>query len=1173
MLKSAKSFSSAASIQTRTDTSVGNISLPFLDSCKHFSSSAALAEERWNVEKRRRELDRNLERHYSEQINLIRRIETLSNKRAAELYNDIFFKLKWANPPIASVHRNLFLDYCRHALSSNYTDKFPGEEALFSWNKKTIGSPLEKQCREIVKKCEKLYEIVSKRDNRINAVQAKLVMSSGKIAVQRDAELRWMIEHNVGTNKRDKFFTAWYLSANNMHRELQVFLRAKLKENEGTDVVNEVDPDFGMTAVMYAARNNNLDALEVLLDFGADVLRKSPDGRTALHFAAAYSNREIVLKLLEAGSLFGEKDNYGCTALDLARQNNYKDPLSVLLNWNYLADPPQGIPVSLDKTSLTIGFDSTYSPNKGESIAYSPTASFILPSISHSSPPPLLISTSSPVLRTSYQYSPVHHAVEEVKKNSLLDLNATPKEFHPVALETQSKMSSSLSILAKRLDDCNAYVKSVDQSRMSASLAEKKEIEIMSIPLLVARASLDYLLADCGDYLSTIDDFEQAITAKLVEIRLCGKYYTMCVKENLLDEAIRCLLRRWTVAKTAVKLDVARIELWNRHHLNKKGLAKKAVEISGEYDQLAKQTIDTDSRAKHNEVASPFSDVVNEQAKQVDSIPSEKITRSSNHSSADAVVVEVGNSQKSYTNSAATIVDLDKIANHYWRQERVFYLEDGQSIADFTTERESKSVLEFPTSDNSTDGNSNSLNLLADSKLLHQSESVNQMDVVDLSADISISNSIASSANGSAVSYMITPTKDNEGNPIVQRSLLSIHDQLKQYREQYSSDLDRVEQEKIEKEMEKEQQRRKETIENKSHLRRRDVIHEEIDGRNNYNEMDYGDSDSVSELMNGSMTTLSLQMHPHSKKVNNKEYQSDVIHDIIPSLPCLVSNNYVGKLASELVEVLLANHLDGSAVCVLEECVLLDHLDTMKKVELLGRKCEVLVGIFDLINSTAFKRQEFQAKLEKKRLLSIFNWIQHCKDNCDIIEDPIDSMQEQKSLSMKSVTSINNITATYVQNVQLMNSSILDNHLSTVSSSLSYLGDVDPNAVATSSFFDSTSIEEDVKKIRDNLRQYNSFLLDHCVQSINSGLELITIWSERDLQVVVEAEAKAILLEHGSGVKERQGDFNAALEWIERAESISVRANGPANKLSLRLMIEVSLSSKIYRHEKGCSSQ
>ena len=58
----------------------------------------------------------------------------------------------------------------------------------------------------------------------------------------------------------------------------------------------------------------------------------------------------------------------------------------------------------------------------------------------------------------------------------------------------------------------------------------------------------DDIFRSGSSYLAS-DDFATLFNECLVEIRLVSKHYMLCVKENLIDEAMRSLRRRWLVAK------------------------------------------------------------------------------------------------------------------------------------------------------------------------------------------------------------------------------------------------------------------------------------------------------------------------------------------------------------------------------------------------------------------------------------------------------------------------------------------------------------------------------------------------------------------------------------------------------------------------------------------------
>ena len=65
--------------------------------------------------------------------------------------------------------------------------------------------------------------------------------------------------------------------------------------------VNSLD-DFGQTPLHYSIRTVNLDAMDSLIEAGADPnIADAVRGNTAMHLAASHGAEEMLVKLLKAG--------------------------------------------------------------------------------------------------------------------------------------------------------------------------------------------------------------------------------------------------------------------------------------------------------------------------------------------------------------------------------------------------------------------------------------------------------------------------------------------------------------------------------------------------------------------------------------------------------------------------------------------------------------------------------------------------------------------------------------------------------------------------------------------------------------------------------------------------------------------------------------------------------
>ncbi|KAK8807291.1 hypothetical protein WA158_004050 [Blastocystis sp. Blastoise] len=87
------------------------------------------------------------------------------------------------------------------------------------------------------------------------------------------------------------------------------------------DLVDYKD-SFGISPLIEASRNGQLNAVEVLLSFHCDVNQTDLSGKTALHYAAGGGYLPIVKLLVENNCLVNQQDIDGKTALHWASYND-----------------------------------------------------------------------------------------------------------------------------------------------------------------------------------------------------------------------------------------------------------------------------------------------------------------------------------------------------------------------------------------------------------------------------------------------------------------------------------------------------------------------------------------------------------------------------------------------------------------------------------------------------------------------------------------------------------------------------------------------------------------------------------------------------------------------------------------------------------------------------------
>jgi len=90
--------------------------------------------------------------------------------------------------------------------------------------------------------------------------------------------------------------------------------------------------EYGESALMVAASNDNYDTVIALIEKGATVDERNGYGRTALMLAASVGHTEMVQLLIDKRAPIYATDDYGCTALMLSAEGGCTETVQVLID-------------------------------------------------------------------------------------------------------------------------------------------------------------------------------------------------------------------------------------------------------------------------------------------------------------------------------------------------------------------------------------------------------------------------------------------------------------------------------------------------------------------------------------------------------------------------------------------------------------------------------------------------------------------------------------------------------------------------------------------------------------------------------------------------------------------------------------------------------------------------
>lgn len=174
---------------------------------------------------------------------------------------------------------------------------------------------------------EGIEEVLKSSSSKFKAIgsTASDLMRASKLGIIE--EVKKILDQGVDVNVKDKYgYTALINAILSRQDEVAIILLQR-----GADV-NLKGPD-GLSPLMYAlsiSRLNDAGIAEELLTKGADVKARSNSGETVLTLAIKKGQTRIVEELLKRGVEVNVKDQYGKAATEIAEDNGLKEIIRLL---------------------------------------------------------------------------------------------------------------------------------------------------------------------------------------------------------------------------------------------------------------------------------------------------------------------------------------------------------------------------------------------------------------------------------------------------------------------------------------------------------------------------------------------------------------------------------------------------------------------------------------------------------------------------------------------------------------------------------------------------------------------------------------------------------------------------------------------------------------------------
>ena len=119
-----------------------------------------------------------------------------------------------------------------------------------------------------------------------------------------------------------------------------IFFHEKLQKYFKKVTIIDVPSELGITPLHCACIRGSKNAVDLLLDLGANINAKDNEGNNCLHYAVNSNNPNLLKKLLIRGANKNEKNIKNETPLDLARQNNSEKLIKILSAKNSIISNP-----------------------------------------------------------------------------------------------------------------------------------------------------------------------------------------------------------------------------------------------------------------------------------------------------------------------------------------------------------------------------------------------------------------------------------------------------------------------------------------------------------------------------------------------------------------------------------------------------------------------------------------------------------------------------------------------------------------------------------------------------------------------------------------------------------------------------------------------------------------